>query len=105
MTVRESLYQRGIPRAAVADLANVHPPEVSLFLRNPAKVSEARRTKIERAVADLIFLVDQLAGSLPNQFALRPNWKDPDSVRNLILYCRDARYRALVDAGAVAGMN
>lgn len=96
---RDLLDQHDIPRAAIAELANVHPPEVSLYLRNPRRVSEDRRRRIESAVADVVLMLDGLESGLPAVFVLRPDWRDVESLRALIRYTKDEAYRAEIDSG------
>jgi hypothetical protein len=100
---RDALARRRIPQAAVAMLSGSQLSEVCRFLKDPMLVSENRRPRIEAAIGDLVAMIDALEAALPAVFVLRPDWRDAESLRALIRYCRDADYRQEIDS-ASAGL-
>jgi hypothetical protein len=86
MKSKEIIAQYGIPKRTIATLAAVHPPEVSLFLRDKSLVSAAKASRIDTVIENIVYASDkivelQIAERLP---PLRPDLRDTENLAFLI---------------------
>jgi hypothetical protein len=81
VTAREKLESLGIPKHAVAALADSTPAKMSLWLRDAKLVRRDEAEAFDRALAYAVKLAEATRGTFPRGVCL--DWKDTIGVREL----------------------
>jgi hypothetical protein len=97
MTLKERLESSRVPKQAIAVLSGVTPAVLSLFLRDPALVSEGNAVKIAKTIEDACRLDDFARTNFARGICI--DWKDAAAIRDIIA---DARVE-LAWRGILAG--
>jgi hypothetical protein len=82
---KTSIVERKILKRAISDLACVHSPETSAWIRRRDLVTEIKALRIERAVEDIVKVLDHLAAVKAERgVGLTIDLRDTEGLKNFV---------------------